>query len=129
MQIEIEARLDFDQLLLLDSQGRGTARLGPDGSRSTSGAIGTMTARSMVGVIAIRGQPGRPIMVDLPITVTLHGRAGGTIVLSKLTSDLPSNPRLDSQGQLTFRFGGELDIQGNSEGDYSGDVPITVVYL
>lgn len=129
MQIEIETRLDFDQLMLLDSNGRGTARLAPDGSRSTSGAIGTMTARSMVGVVVIRGEPGRPVRIDLPTVVTLYGRTGGTIVLSKLISDAPANPRLDSAGQLTFRFGGELDVQGNSEGDYSGDVPITVDYL
>ena len=129
MQLEVEARLDFDQLLLLDSAGRGVARLGPDGSRTTSGAIGAMTARAMVGSVAIRGEPGRSVRIDLPSQVVLFGRVGGTITLSKLTSDLPANARLGSDGLLTFRFGGELEIQGNSEGDYSGDVPIIVDYL
>ncbi len=129
MQLEVEARLDFDQLLLLDSTGQGVARLGADGSRSTSGAIGAMTARAMVGSVVIRGEPGRLVRVDLPARVTLYGRAGGAITLSSLISDLPANARLDSQGQLTVRFGGELEIQGHSEGDYSGDVPITVDYL
>jgi hypothetical protein len=30
---------------------------------------------------------------------------------------------------LRFRFGGELDVSGNVEGDYRGDIPITVDYL
>lgn len=129
MQLEVEARLDFDQLMLLDTAGRGVARLNPDGSRTTSGAIGAMTARTMVGSVVIRGEPGRPIRIDLPTSVILYGRVAGTITLTKLVSDLPAAPRLDSQGQLTFRFGGELEVQGTSEGDYTGDVPITVDYL
>ena len=44
-------------------------------------------------------------------------------------SDLPAQPRLDSQGLLTFRFGGELHVQGDASGDYRGDVPINVDYL
>jgi hypothetical protein len=36
--------------------------------------------------------------------------------------------RLDSAGSLSFRFGGRLTISGDAEGDYRGDVPITVEY-
>ena len=37
-------------------------------------------------------------------------------------------PRLDSAGNLTFRFGGRLHVSGDAEGDYRGDLPITAEY-
>ena len=54
---------------------------------------------------------------------------GGRISFDDLVSDLPSVPRLDSAGTLTFRFGGRISITGNGEGQYRGDMPITVDYL
>jgi hypothetical protein len=42
---------------------------------------------------------------------------------------LPVTPQLDSSGNLAFRFGGRLSVAGDAEGDYRGDVPITVEYL
>jgi len=38
-------------------------------------------------------------------------------------------PRLDSGGKLTFRFGGRIRVTGNADGDFRGDLPITVEYL
>ena len=55
IRLEVQARLDFDQLILLDSNGFGTARLAPDGSSSTSGALGAMTGRAMVGSVIVHG--------------------------------------------------------------------------
>ena len=51
------------------------------------------------------------------------------MTLDHLETDLPSVPKLDSAGNLSFRFGGRLEIQGDAEGEYRGDVPITVDYL
>ena len=45
-----------------------------------------------------------------------------------MVSDLPSLPRLDSAGNLSFRFGGRLRITGDADGQYRGDLPITVEY-
>jgi hypothetical protein len=42
---------------------------------------------------------------------------------------LPAQPRLDSRGTLQFRFGGALHVDGSVDGDFRGDVPITVDYL
>jgi len=69
------------------------------------------------------------VRIDLPSAIALYGRSGGSIRLESLVSDLPAQPRLDSQGLLTFRFGGELHVQGDASGDYRGDVPINVDYL
>ena len=65
----------------------------------------------------------------MPAAVDLHGLRGGRLRLDSLVTDLPANPRLDSQGSLQFRFGGVLHIEGDADGDFRGDVPITVDYL
>jgi len=38
-------------------------------------------------------------------------------------------PKLDAAGNLTFRFGGRITITGSAEGQFRGDLPITVEYL
>lgn len=129
VRIEVQARLDFDQIVVTDDNGLGTARLLPDGTASTSGSIGAIGGRAMVGQVVVRGEPGRLVRIGLPGSIALHGLRGGTIRLDSLVTDLPAQPRLDSQGFLQFRFGGALHVQGNVEGDFRGDVPITVDYL
>jgi hypothetical protein len=129
IRLEVQARLDFDQVILLDSSSPGTARLSPDGSSSTSGSIGALTGRAMVGSVIVRGEPGRLVRIGFPDSIELYGLTGSRIRVRALTSDLPSAARLDSEGMLRFRFGGELDVSGNVEGDYRGDIPITVDYL
>ena len=129
VRIEVQARLDFDQLVLMDGASPGTARLLPDGTASTSGAIGAISGRAMVGRVIVRGEPGRLVRIGLPSSISLYGLTGGSIRLDSLMTDLPAQPRLDSQGSLQFRFGGALHVEGDAAGDYRGDVPITVDYL
>jgi len=129
IRLEVQARLDFDQLILMDSGSPGSARLLPDGSSRVSGSIGALGGRAMVGSVIVRGAPGRLVRIALPSSIALYGLAGGSIRLDSLVTDLPSQPRLDSQGSLQFKFGGELHVEGDASGDYRGDVPITVDYL
>ena len=68
------------------------------------------------------------VRVDLPRRIELYSLSGGRISFEDVTSDLPSLPRLDSAGNLTFRFGGRLTITGDADGEYRGDLPITVEY-
>lgn len=128
ISLQIEASLDFDRLILL-SAGEGSATLMPDGSRSVSGVIGAIGGRAMVGRVSVRGEPGRAVRIDLPRRIELHSISGARIVIDSLVSDLSSMPRLDGGGGLSFRFGGRLKVQGDAEGEYRGDVPITVEYL
>ena|SRR3990170_5278346 len=128
VRLEIEASLDFDRLILTGPAG-GTASLAADGSRSVSGAITELTSRAMVGSAIIRGEPGRTVRISLPSRIDMHGLAGNRISIDGIESDLPASARLDSNGSLSFRFGGRLQILGDAEGDYRGDVPITVEYL
>lgn len=128
IRLEIETGLDFDRLVVL-APGDGSATLRPDGSRAVSGTIGAIGGRAMVGTAIIRGEPGRAVRIDLPSRIDLFSIAGGQIAIDDVVSDLPSLPRLDSTGVLSFRFGGRLIVSGDAEGDYRGDVPITVEYL
>ena len=129
IRLEVQARLDFDQLILLDAAAPGTARLLPDGTSSVSGSIGALSGRAMVGSVVVRGEPGRLVRIGLPQEIQLHSISGGTIRVDSLSTDLPPTTRLDAQGSLQFRFGGALHVDGSVEGDYRGDVPITVDYL
>ena len=128
IDLQIEASLDFDRLVLLGA-GEGTADLLPDGSRMVSGMVGAISSRAMVGSARLRGEPGRGVRIDLPRRIELHSLSGGTVVIDDIVSDLDTVPRLDASGSLSFRFGGRLRISGDAEGDYRGDIPITVEYL
>lgn len=127
MQVEVETSLDFDRLILLGSTG-GSARLGPDGSRGSIGAVAQPTGRAMVGSVTIHGEPNRLVRVDMPARIELRGTGGGQISIERIETNLPSLTRLDGDGRLRFRFGGELHLSGEADGDYRGDVPITVEY-
>ena len=127
LQLEIETSLDFGRLILA-GMGQGAAVIRPDGSSIAQGGLTDISARAMVGTAVIRGTPGRAVRVELPRRIDLYSLSGGRISVDDVTSDLPSLPRLDSAGTLTFRFGGRVSVSGDSEGDYRGDMPITVEY-
>lgn len=128
VELRVETSLNFDRLILSGS-GNGVVVIRPDGSSSAQGALERLSARAMPGTATIRGEPGRAVRVELPRRITLYSLSGGEMTFDEVESDLPSLPRLDSAGTLTFRFGGRLTVSGNSDGDYRGDFPITVEYL
>ena len=128
VELQIESSLNFDRLIL-SGAGQGTAVIRPDGSSSAQGALSGISARAMVGSATVHGEPGRAVRVELPRRISLYSLSGGQITFDDVVSDLPSLPRLDSAGNLSFRFGGRLTISGDADGDYRGDLPITVEYL
>lgn len=128
IDLDVQTSLNFDQLIV-DGSGAGSATIRPDGSTQNVGAVTDVSPRAMVGTVVLHGQPGRMIRVDLPSRIVLHSLSGGEITFDDVVSDLPSIPRLDSTGALTFRFGGRLRITGDAEGRYRGELPITAEYL
>jgi hypothetical protein len=128
VELQIESSLNFDRLIL-SGGGQGTAVIRPDGSSSAQGALEDISARAMVGSATVHGEPGRAVRIELPRRIVLYSLSGGQITFDEVVSDLPSLPRLDSAGNLNFRFGGRLTISGDADGDYRGDLPITVEYL
>ena len=125
--LEIETNLDFGRLIL-GGDGQGAAVIRPDGSSAAEGALAAISARAMVGTATVHGLPGRAVRVELPRRIDLYSPSGGRIAVDEVVSDLPSLPRLDSAGNLSFRFGGRVTVTGNSEGNYRGSLPITVEY-
>jgi len=126
--LDVQTSLNFDQLVV-DGGGTGSATIRPDGSTQNVGAVADISSRAMVGTVVLHGQPGRTIRVELPSRIVLHSIGGGQISFDDVVSDLPSLPRLDDSGTLTFRFGGRLQVTGDAEGQYRGDLPITAEYL
>lgn len=126
--LSVEAALDFDRVILM-SAGAGTATLSPDGSRQVSGSVAALGARAMVGLVRVRGEPGRSVRIGLPRRIELRSLAGGQLVIEDVASDVASVAQLDPSGAITFRFGGRLHVSGDAEGEYRGDVPIMVEYL
>lgn len=128
VKLVVETSLDFDRLVLAGS-GAGSALLGPDGSRQTSGTVVSIGGRAMAGTITVHGEPGRSIRVGLPRTISLFGTSGGEVRIDSIRSDLPTMPRIGSNGSLTIRFGGELHVDGTLDGDFRGDFSVDVDYL
>lgn len=128
VSLDVQASLDFDRLIL-SGAGDGSAELAPDGGRIASGSVTAISARAMVGEVVIRGEPGRQVRVDLPRSIELYGLGGGTLSVESIRSDLPSVPRLDSNGRLSFRFGGIVRVTGNADGEFRGDVRLNVEYF
>jgi hypothetical protein len=126
--LDVETSLNFDQLVV-DGSGGGTATIRPDGSTENVGSVADVSRRAMVGTVVLHGQAGRSIRVDLPRRIVLNSLSGGQITFDDVVTDLPSLPRLDSTGTLTFRFGGRLHVTGDAQGQYRGDLPITAEYL
>lgn len=128
LQLQVEATLDFDRLVMLGG-GDGSATLLPNGQRASSGSVATLSASAMVGSVTIHGEPNRVLRVEMPARIQLYTLGGSSIAIDRIETDLPGLPKLDAAGNLSFRFGGQLHLTGDSEGEYRGDVPITVDYL
>lgn len=128
VKLEVETNLDFDRLVLAGG-GAGSATLGPDGSRQTSGAVMSIGGRAMAGTVTVRGEPGRAVRIGLPQSISLFGTSGGEVRIDSIRSDLPTLPRIGANGMLSFRFGGELHVAGTVDGDFRGDFQVDVDYL
>lgn len=126
--LEIEAALDFDRLVVM-GPGDGSATLRPDGTRLATGSVEVISGRAMVGEARVRGEPNRSVRIDMPSRIQLHSLNGAAISIDQVITDLPAVARLDSAGNLKFRFGGRLMLTGNVDGEFRGELPITVEYL
>ena len=51
------------------------------------------------------------------------------IAVSALVTNLPDSPTLDSSGQLIVDFGGQLDVRGDADGEFRGNLMVRADYL
>ena len=128
LQLQIETNLNFDRLIL-SGAGTGAVTIRPDGSSGAEGIVAEVGPRAMVGTVLVHGDPGRAVRVELPRRIELYSVGGSRITLDDVGSDLPAAPRLDAAGNLSFRFGGRLLVSGDADGQYRGDLPISVEYF
>ncbi len=128
LRLQVETRLDFDKVVF-EGKGIAMVAVSPSGISRLSGAAAAAGARAMPGTVLIRGEPGRAVRVDLPGAVQLFGAGSGSLRIESLTTDLPAFPRIGDDGTLSFRFGGDLRLSGDSEGAYYGTIDITADYL
>ncbi len=128
VQLQVETGLNFDRLII-SGAGSGAATIRPDGANSAEGAVLEISPRAMVGTVLVHGEANRPLRVELPRRIELYSLKGGRITLDDVITDLNGTPRLDAAGNLSFRFGGRLIVAGDTDGQYHGDLPITVEYL
>lgn len=128
VQLQIETSLSFDRLIL-SGNGAGAATIRPEGSKASEGAVMAVGPRATVGTVTVHGAANRALRVEMPHRIELFSLSGGRITLEDVTTDLPSSPRLDAAGNLSFRLGGRLIVSGDADGQYRGDLPITVEYL
>src|SRR5689334_22298197 len=127
LQVQVETNLNFDRLILAGS-GSGAATIRPDGSSGVEGTVSGVGPRAMVGTVLVHGDPDRALRIEMPRRIDLYSLGGGRLTLEDVTNDAASAPHLDSAGNLSFRFGGRLILSGDTDGQYHGDLPITVEY-
>ncbi len=128
LRLEVQSRLEFDKIVF-GGLGEAQVALSPSGGATISGATTATGARAMPGSLLIRGEPGRAVRIDLPRQVELFGEGSGSIRIERLVTDLPDFPLIGDDGTLSFRFGGDLRVSGDSDGAYRGSVEILVEYL
>jgi hypothetical protein len=127
VQLQIETTLNFDRLILTE-QVSGEALLRPDGSTGVAGAVANVGPRAAVATVIVHGEPGRTLRIDVARRIDLYSLGGNRLTFDQVETDAPSVPRLDMAGNLTFHIGGRLRFVGTEDGDYRGDLPITVDY-
>lgn len=112
----------------MGGSGSGSAELRPDGTARISGSIASIGTRAMVGEVTVQGEPGRYVRVSLPPAIILYGYSGGSLRVDSIETSVNDLARLDSEGRLTFRFGGVIRVDGDVDGEFRGDLPIDVDY-
>jgi hypothetical protein len=125
VRLEIETNLDFDRLIV--DGGGGDATLRPDGSRLATGAI-ALGPRTKVATVTVHGLANRVVRIDVPRRIDLFSLEGSRLTFDEVETDAPELPKLDAAGNLTFHVGGRLRFSGTEDGNFRGDLPITVEY-
>lgn len=127
LRIDIETQLDMGRVAA--GAGGGEVEIDPvTGARRVRGDVRDLGGFAVTGTVTVSGEPGAEVRVFLPVSVDLESGSGGTARVTGLATDLGAAPRLGSDGRLVFRFGGRLQVNGTSGGDYRGRIPVTVEY-
>lgn len=128
LNLEIYADLNFAKLALTGRDGGSAEVDAASGSKRTGGSVMNLGGMAVTGRGHITGEPLKEVRIDLPQSVPMTAPDGGSAELTTFTTDLPSRPTLDANGELTFSFGARLVLRSGRGGNYRGRIPITVEY-
>lgn len=127
--VDIDANLDFSRIGLVAADQGGTVTIDPvSGVRTITGMLVDLGGFALQGTVTIRGEPNQRVIVNFPNSVTMNNADGSTLSLHNFDTSLKNNPRIGPDGTLHFTFGAELSVDGRSDGDFRGSIPITVDY-
>jgi hypothetical protein len=129
LALEIFADLNFSRLALAGREGGSAEVDAATGSKRTGGAVVNLGGMAVTGRGRVTGAPLREVRIALPQSVPMTAPDGGEAELTGFTTDLPSRPTLDANGELVFSFGARLVLKGGGRGgNYRGRIPISVDY-
>jgi hypothetical protein len=129
LSIQVEASLDFSKVGLISATRGGTVQIDAEtGQRTIQGSLVGLGGMPMQGSVTIRWEPHERVAVELPGSVTITSPDGATLRLSNFQTNLTNNPQIGTDGTLQFRFGALLSVDGHSDGNFRGSIPISVDY-
>ncbi len=127
LQVDIINGLTFSRAAHTGS-GKGRISVAADGASNIGGGLIALGGYAVAGSAVIHGEPGRYIRIDLPARVEMTSSTGGKVEIANLRTSLGLHPQLDASGQLTFSFGGDLNVDSDLSGKFRGRIPITAEY-
>jgi Domain of unknown function (DUF4402) len=127
LQVDIINGLTFSRAAHTGA-GKGQISVAADGASNIGGGLVALGGYAVAGSAVIHGEPGRYVRIDLPARVEMTSSTGGKVEIANLRTSLGLNPQLDATGQLTFSFGGDLNVDSDLSGKFRGRIPITAEY-
>lgn len=128
LRIEITANLDFSRVAKANESG-GEVSVDPHtGRRRVGSGLVDLGGFAISGQAHVTGEPRRRVRIELPDQVILTAPNGAKAEVVGLATSLSTEAQLDSNGKLSFSFGGKLRVSGKGDGNFRGRIPITVNY-
>ena len=128
ISIDVTTQLDFSRAALTGRGGGNIALDAASGTKRIEGGLVDLGGFGLAGTAIVHGEPGRGVRIDMPGTIKMTSSTGGQIDITELRTSLSPAPRIDSFGQMTFSFGGNVRVTGNVSGTFRGRIPITAEY-
>ena len=128
LTIEIWSDLNFSKLALTGRAGGSAELAASGGAKQTTGDLIDLGGISVSGHGKITGMPLREVRIELPDRVDMTTVDDGHAELAHFTTDLPTHPALNANGELEFNFGARMVLSGGRGGNYRGRIPISVDY-
>lgn len=130
VQISVQTDIDFGRIVIVgDGDGRVILDLA-SGNKTAIGELDDLGGLAVQGEALVTGKPGENVRVTLPNRVTMRAPDGGEAELQEIITDLPALARLDSYGQLRFKFSGTMVTSPKAAlgGKLRGRINIRVEY-